>query len=220
MKRFKQLRIFGDGECAKLFLEALKKKRSPVFEYNRPLTEDYAQNIFRDIADVGCFKSSRVSLFQSCVWILFDKDHLYVANITSEINSSLSKDEYNYVLDSFLNDFANPLMITDFHNLNVFLTPDVLSMKQLVAAESYDLLDKWQASFNNNYMEEDVITYNYWIKAIVALVKNEDTIVYDDFREWLIDDCGWSEAYDDKILEHYLKYEFGKDVLSEWKNEN
>lgn len=220
MKRFKQLRIFGDGECAKLFLEALKKKRNQVFEYNRPLTEDYAKNIFRDVTDVGCFKSSRVSLFQSCVWVLFDKDHLYVANITSEINSSLSKDEYNFVLDSFLEDFARPLMISDFQNLGIDLTPGILTMRNIVSAESYDILNNWQASYDKYYMEEDFHTYNFWIKAIVSLVRNKDEIDYDDLREWLIDDCGWSEAFEYKIHEHYLNYELGRDVLIEWENEN
>lgn len=220
MKRFKQLRIFGVDNSAKLFLEALKKKKSQVFEYNRPLTEDYAKNIFRDISDVGCFKSSRVSLFQSCVWILFDKDHLYVANITSEINSSLSKDEYNLVLDAFLKEFVQPSMEGDFHNLGVNLTPGILTMEDLVSADSYDKMNKWQASYDKYYMEEDFLTYNFWIKAIVALVRNKDEIDYDDLREWLIDDCGWPEAFEDKIHEHYLNYELGRDILSEWTNEN
>lgn len=36
MKRFKELRIKGDGGVAKRLLEVLKKNKNQFFEYNRP----------------------------------------------------------------------------------------------------------------------------------------------------------------------------------------
>jgi len=220
MQRFKHLRIAGEGDLAKQLLEILKTKKGKTFEYNRPFTEEYAKNIFREVSDVGCFKTSRVSLYESNVWVLFDKDHLYVTNITSEINSSLSKTEYNQVLDAFLNDFVQPFLKNEFESLVINMTPGELSMKDLVSAESYQALNRWQVSYDKYYIEEDFLSYSFWIKAIVALVKNNDEIGYDDLKEWLIDDCDWSESLEDKIHEFYLRYEVGKDVLNEWKDEN
>ena len=220
MKRFKQLRIKGDYELVKKLLVTLKTKKGNVFEYNRTMTEDYAKNIFRDVSDVGCFKTTRVSLYQSCVWVLFDNDHLYIANITSEINASLSKDEYNCVLDSFLKDFVQPQMKEELSNLKVDLRPGNVTMSDLVSTGSYQELSKWQASYDMFYMEEDSFTYSCWIKAVVALIRNKDVIEYDDFRGWLIDDCGWPELLEDKIHNYYLKYEWGKDLLNEWNYEN
>lgn len=220
MKRFKQLRIKGDGIVAKRLLEVLKKNKNQFFEYNRPLSEDYATNIFRDISDVGCFKTTRVSLFQSCVWVLFDKDHLFITNITSEINSALSKDEYNFVLDTFLKDFVRPNLTGDFCNVGIDITPGELTMSDLVSAEAYDKLNRWQLSYDKYYLEEDFITYTYWIEAIVALVRNEDNIDYEDLKEWLIEDCGWPEVTEDKIHDFYLRYEVGKDVINVWNDEN
>lgn len=75
MQRFKHLRIAGEGDLVKQLLEILKTKKGKPFEYNRPFTEEYAKNIFREVSDVGCFKTSRVSLYESNVWVLFDKDH-------------------------------------------------------------------------------------------------------------------------------------------------
>ena len=220
MKRFKQLRIFGDATAAKGLLEALKSKKNKVFEYNRIMTEDYATNIFRDISDVGCFKTSRVSLFQSSVWVIYDNSHLYVTNITSEINSALSKIEYNQVLDAFVNDYVRPVMQEDYKNLAIIMTPGDLEMSDLVSENSCKMLEQWQASYDKNYIEEDFVSYNYWIKAIVTLIKNNDVIEYDDLKGWLIEDCGWSEMLEDKIHDFYLSYELGKDVLNEWINEN
>ena len=220
MQRFKHLKIYGESKVVKKLLETLKEKKSTLFEYNRSATEDYANNIFRDVADVGCFKSNRASLFQSCVWVLVDNNHLVVPNITSEINSSLSKSDYNHVIDTFLNDFVIPEIKTENAELQIKLTPGEMTMKDLVSDSSFQLLNQWQASYDRYYMEEDFLSYGFWIQVIVSLVKNNDIIEYDDLREWLIDDCGWSEGLEDKIHDFYLRYEIGRDVLNEWKNEN
>lgn len=220
MQRFKHLRILGEGDLAKRLLEKLKTNKGKTFEYNRPFTEEYAKNIFRDVTDVGCFKTSRVSLYASNVWVLFDKDHLYVTNITSEINSSLSKTEFNHVLDTFLSDFVQPFLKGEFEKIIIQMSPGELTMRDLISEEAFQLLNQWQASYDKYYQEEDFVTYSLWIKSIVVLFKNEDSIEFDDLREWLVDDCGWPKSLEDKIHDFYLRYEVGKDVLNEWKDEN
>lgn len=69
-------------------------------------------------------------------------------------------------------------------------------------------------------LEEDYITYSCWVEAIVALVRNEDSLDYEDLKEWLIEDCDWPEVTEDKIHDSYLRYEVGKDVINVWINEN
>lgn len=220
MQRFKQLQIIGNTQTVLELLDTLKTKKGKVFEYNRAYTEDYARNIFRDVAEVGCFKTSRLSLLGSYVWLLFDKDHLHVTNITSDINPSLTKEQYNQVLDSFVSDFVRPFLKDDLANLIIDITPGELSMSDLVSEDSYNALNQWQEAYDKYYMEEDFLTYSMWIKAIVALVKNNDVVDYEDFREWLIDDCGWPESLEETIHLFYLRYEVGRDVLNEWKNES
>ena len=220
MLRFKHLRLKGTKETALKLLDVLKSNKGKIFEYNRPFTEEYAKNIFRDVSEVGCFKTSRTSLYESSVWLIFDKDHLYVTNITSEINSSLSKKEYNLVLDTFLNEFVKPLLKDDLKDILVDMTPGELAMSDLVSESAFKALSQWEASYDKDFQEEDFVCYNLWIKSIVSLVKNNDELEYDDFKEWLASDCGWTESLDDKIYDFYSRYEVGKDVLNEWKNEN
>ena len=90
-------------------------------------------------------------LFESNVWVLFDKDHLYVTNITSEMNSSLSKVEYNQVLDAFLKEFVTPFLRNEYENIIIKMTPGELSMRDLISEDAYKYLNQWQSSYDRYY---------------------------------------------------------------------
>ena len=219
MKRFKSLVIEGAPSLITQLLDGLKKQKGTRFEYNRSLSEEYANNLFRDISQVGCFRTNRVSLFKSSVWMLSNGRSLVVTNITSSLNPVLTIEEYNQVLDAFLEDSILPI-INDADGLTAMISPGDVSMEEVVSTPAFEALNKWQKSFDKVYCEEDSETYSLFVKAIVALVKNNDEFSYEDLEGWLIDDCEWPESTKGYINVFYQRYELGQSVLKEWNHES
>lgn len=219
MKRFKSLVIQGNPGLITELLDSLKKQKGKRFEYNRSLSEEYANNLFREVSNVGCFRTARVSLFESCVWMLFDGKNLVVTNITSSLNPILTIDEYNQVIDAFCADCIAPKM-KDYDSLELLVSPGDVSMSDLISKQAFDALNEWQMEFDKVYCEETSREYSLLVKAIVALVKNSDDISYEDLEGWLVQDCNWPESTKGHIYVFYQRYELGRDVLNEWNHES
>lgn len=200
MKKFRHLEITADSEnVLKSFLEAAKNRQCPVFKYKKTNSIEYAKNIFTSEDMVACFKTERKSLFQAMVWMVISNQKLWVANITSTINSSLGIVNYNLILMTFFDEVISPLL----HNFNVTvnLTGDNIRMSSMLHPETFELLNRWQQTCNKSMPIAHPGDYKLWMQFVVSYCnKNQpQKLSPENLEQWLEEDCNWRSAYNDEI---------------------
>lgn len=217
MKKFITLEIANSGVKLINLLAVLKESHNSIFSYQKKLTEDYAKNIFVNIENVACFKAKRKSLFESNIWLLVNNGVLTITNITSAEKPQLGIVDYNFVLNSFLNDFIIP-NIDETFSVNVSVEEQLL--QNILDTETFEKLDLWERLCNKDMPIAHPLDYKRWIDFVITAHNNNCELSSQDLCQWLIEDRHWSHLYNDKITELSYLYEYGIDILNAVNNEN
>lgn len=216
MKRYRQLQISGNPDLLRQFIVELKQLDNPPFKYQSKLSEDYARNIFHDIADVVVLKTERVSLFEATVWLYRNNDKIILANITYRETVDMAR--YNTVLSKFFDVVIEPIAHQQQFEgrIRVSLTPDHIEPKDLMCQQSYKLLLEWIETCNIDSPIAHFIDYTHWMNFIISLHDNSDSFTPADLRQWLYEDRSWPEEWESKVDELTTTLEFGKDILDQY----
>lgn len=211
MRKFINLEIRANGQQRLSdLLATLKDSDNKVFTYQKKISEQYAENIFMDINNVGCFKTKRKSLFESCVWVLLSDDVLKVVNITSPKERNLGVVNYNIVLNSFYSDFVSNFIVDGY---NVNLTGENLSMEGFLNEETYQKLSGWETICNKDNPLSNPQDMKKWIDFVISVFQHEDLLTSSDFQQWLQEDKGWPILANAKIEELGWLLDYSIEIL-------
>lgn len=216
MKAFKNITIRNNQERLISLLQEMRSASGLPFEYRAKLSEQYANMIFSDRSKVACFKTNRVSLFESVVWVLVTEEKLIVTNITSEKNTNLGISNYNLILDRFFQDFVAKFIDETF---SVQISGEVVELSEILPAEVYEKLDLWADTCNKDGGVCHPLDYQRWMEFVVAAHNYQIELSPADLEKWLHEDKMWPVGYNDTIDKLAVMYEYGRDLLNLVKDE-
>lgn len=209
MKKYIELRIKGAKEDIKSFVEGLKSFSSDAF-------------VFKEIREINTiddghyveFHAKRAIDYKSRVVLLWDERGLRMCNIIPKTISFLEMEQYNAVLKHFYEDVV---VHSNLQQLQVDISKEENSMKDLISAPAYHALELWEEMCNKNAPTAHPNDRERWMDFICELVINKDELSLSDFRNWLIEDKGWCynpEEDDDRtFIDLELDLEFGQDLI-------
>lgn len=218
MKKFQKLTIARPQQELIAMLNELKKTKG-IFVYRRNKSVEYARNIFRKEDLVACFATERKSYSKSSVWVVISNDEMTVTNITPGEISSLGVVQYNEILNAFLNDFIKKHMDPSWNN-SIKITKEEISLSECLSADTFAALEKWERCCNHTSPIVNDMDQKLWFDFICLLHKNEEELPLEDFRKWLMEDCGWDCCLEDIISDLELKIEYSLDLLKHYDGNN
>jgi len=142
-----------------------------------------------------------LSLFQK------DGDTWYVPNIIPLDSSELSHDQYNKILENFLETIVRP-SITGLP-VTTNLTGDVLFLKDVVGEDVAALLHKFSVLANKSTGSSHPCDRNRWFDFLIAVQRKHISLNTDLLINSLMED-GWSE---DRAHDLAIEYEFAIGLL-------
>lgn len=110
----------------------------------------------------------------------------------------LSKEEYNYILKSFVERIITPLLEI-YTGFSVDETPSTYCMEDLIP-QSYDKLHLW---ISNSPLSHHTFDTERWFDFLIALVDNGEELSSENLEKYLCEQ-NWDE---DDIQSQTLKYE-------------
>lgn len=218
MKKYQKLTISRPQQELLALLNKLKRTKG-IFVYKRNKSVEYARNLFRNEDLVACFATERKSYSKSSVWVVISNDEMTVTNITPGETSSLGVVQYNVILNAFLNDFIKKHIDLSWNN-TIKITNEDTSLSDSLTTETFAALKKWERCCNHTSPIVNDMDEKLWFDFICLLHKNEDVLSLEDFRKWLLEDCGWNSSLEDTICDLELKLEYSLDLLNHYDGNN
>lgn len=223
MKIYKDIKIEGSQKYLKEVLEKMKEVPSRDFKYNEELSRGMAMNLSATIDSVGCFVALTKNLFHSKVYVDInynrstDKYFVWIPNIVSKDKDHLDKDEYNFVLDTFVEDVIEKSVPKE----HIEITDSEVHLADKITAESYHALERWEHTSDHNAPFAHPSDMNKWIAFLSLVFKNNDydKINSSDLDGWLREDKGWSVYQNDVINEIISYYEYGITLLKYYNDQ-
>lgn len=142
-----------------------------------------------------------LSLFQK------DGDTWYVPNIVPLDSSQLSHNQYNKILENFLETIVRPSIAG--LPVTAELTGDVLFLKDVVGEEVASLLHKFSVLANKSTGSAHPSDRNRWFDFLIAVQRKHISLNTDLLIHSLMEE-GWSE---DRAHDLAIEYEFAIGLL-------
>lgn len=204
MRKFQQLRVKGSHVYLLDLISRLKNTNAKTFVYQPKKTEEYAKGIFHDVAEVAVFKSPLKRYFESFVWLAVTDNRLWVANITSSINSNLGITNYNIVFNAFFADVIRPLLTPED---DVIITGENVSIRDLMSERSATALETWESWCDKSAPTSHPNDEERWFDFVCSIAEEEREFSPSDLEKWLSEDKEWPLGFREEIEELCLQYE-------------
>ena len=157
-----------------------------------------------------CFTSEgRPSIEVATLFFLTrDDGALYVCNVVPRDKSSLTYDEYNQIVDDFVDNVVSRLPDADADL--VLASSDTVDFKVLLGADAYKLLDRFAMTSNRSSGSAHPSDRDKWFAFIHHVHENDIDFGASLFKRYILEEAKWpSETGWDLVLE----YEFAIGLL-------
>lgn len=216
MKVFRNYTITGEHQALLHVLANMKSDISLPFVFDRVETQSYARAIMKEENHVACFKTKRVSLYESKVFVYISNEKLIVANILSSMIASLGKERYNQVLEAFAEAVRNCLD----DNVHENLSSSDFIMEQHIPAEAYAALNVWVETCPKESPFDHPLDEERWFRFILAMKDSPNIPSATDLGRWLREDMDWPVSFEDQIDEIEDKYSYSIRLLKYYDSQD
>ena len=216
MKIFRNYQITGNYKYLLLVLANMKKVISMPFAFDSACTEEYANGIMKDIAEVAVFKTKKASLFESKVYVYISNDKLIVANIISSMMANLDENRYNIVVEAF----SSAVKVCLVDNVKEMLSSSEYAMEQHLSQDSFNALENWVEICPKNSPFGNSLDEERWFKFILSVKNEKERPAASVLGRWLSEDKEWPVEFDDKIEEVEEKYSYSLSLLKYYDSQN
>lgn len=138
-------------------------------------------------------------------------DRVCVSNITPVEGSgaTLSKNEYNQIIDEFYEEVNK--LISKSDDLNPMLTSDNADITKHISLEAAKLLDNFSFAANKYTGSAHPYDFKRWAKFLIKVHKEKNASLDVNFLlNWLVEELEWPDESANKLVS---EYEFAKDLL-------
>lgn len=139
---------------------------------------------------------------------------LKVTNIVPKEVGSLSRVQYNTILDEFVEHVARP--VADRLNLTIELTPDHLPITHWLSEDAARLLKSFSAAANKATGSSHPLDFSRWTAFLIQAHREHTNLDTETLQRWLIEEEGWPE---DRAVDLAIEFEFARDLLRAYDEE-
>lgn len=205
MKKFKDLKITigSDSQAMKELVTIAEKCDGSIFTFSEEIEKSYQQD------DKVLHIMSKVPNAPEAIILVFANEGcIKVINIVplKKGGNSLTKNEYNRILDFFDDEIVRPLFNGKY---DIIKTNDNVKMEELVP-KSYGSLIRFVECPGKESPFSHPSDREKWYDFICTLFSNNEYLSPGDLEQWLLEDkCRDSELVDEIIV----KYEDATELL-------
>ncbi|MFN6385865.1 MAG: hypothetical protein ACK400_17490 [Pseudanabaena sp.] len=211
MKVFRNLKLIGAASQQTRLIDLIEQQLSNGWVRDRKREAELKSQHGYDYTIFTCSKTaSRPAAELS---LITDKNgYLYVSNIVPKELGETSEDQYNAILEEFLNQFveyaANEL------DIQIITTPDERSIDNAMSPEMSQLLKQFSAA-NKTSGGTHPLDKRRFLNFIVQAHNERSLLDEIELIELLLDE-GWSNSHAQNLSS---KYSFGRDLLKCYSNQ-
>lgn len=224
MKHFIQLEIRRDHKTLMDLLDKMIKSPTEDFVYNQERSDDANKEnhgIGLDGFVYAVFTSNKEHLFFSNVFVWVKEDEMKVFNIGSEDArfSELGITRYNLVVNQFFHHYIARFLDASFTGC-IMMTGEEKSMEMILGEDVYKALHVWESTCNKSAPTANPYDEERWFEFVSKLYDSGKELDTSEFGQWLSEDCGWLQAYNDVIYEMEIKLEYAIALLKYYGGRN
>ncbi len=167
----------------------------------------------KDVLSMGevalCFERLENEDFKNAGLTIFEKTPgtVYVPNIVPIESGQLTTDEYNKILNNFIEIILAPA--TNDTNISYSITKDKIFIEDVVGKDTAKLLENFSVLANKSTGGSHPLDQKRWFRFLVA-VNNSDIQLYSDLLESTLVEQGWSSDMATKLV---IEFEFAQALL-------
>jgi hypothetical protein len=209
LKEFKNLTITGDPAACATFVDQISGQLTEGWRRAKGLEESIPES-----GNLACFACEAApGRAAAALWIASRTGGgLYVSNIVPMGQQQLRYDEYNVVLDEFVNRFARA--VADRLGLTLVVTDGVLRIESKLSPAAFDALKSFSIGANKSTGSSHPMDADRWFAFVVLAHKDRSPLASDDLGRWLRSE-GWD---DDQAFGLIVEYEQFRNLLRFYDN--
>jgi hypothetical protein len=202
MKEFRDLTISGTREQLVATVAEIENALSDGWKRNKQIEEEGKARAGLTPDQLRfCFKCTSTASRKAALLVLMSnrEDNLWLSNIVPDETGQLTYDQFNYILEEFVQRFAGPAAAKT--GVTIETSSGVVTIDNWFSAETAKKLRRFlERSHGNTSRPED---YDLW-KAFLVSAHREDAKVHGDLlRRWLKEDADCDEYSADQLASEY-----------------
>lgn len=225
MKIYQDLLLLkGFKEKEKLdFLKKVKETLPANWIFQKTLIENYEKNSGLSAKNILVVLSPEIKSKKANIWLRATENAIEVINIVPVNSKELSFDEYNTILNEFLDNCI--LSVQGYENIPVEMSLDDISLQEILPSNVYQLLCQWEIGCNKDTGNTHPIDEERWLEFLISLHKafgsqfdypKENFI--EIFKRWLLEEKKEWDNRDDVVYKLIRDLEYGLELLEKYDN--
>lgn len=223
MKSYQDLQLLqGFKEKEKLdFLRKIKERLPKNWIYQKTLLDNYEKNSGLSAKTLLVVLSPEIKSKKANIWLRANENAIEVINIVPENSNELNYEEYNTILNEFLDKCI--LSIPGYENIPFEMSLDDISIQEILPPNVYQLLSQWEIGCNKDTGNTHPIDETRWMDFLIGLHKaynydfnypKENFI--EIFKRWLLEEKTEWRNREDIAYKLIGDLEYGLDLLERY----
>ncbi|MCI0376532.1 MAG: hypothetical protein L0215_02885 [Gemmataceae bacterium] len=202
MKEYRDLTISGPGDVLIATVAEIEKELNDGWQRNKQIEEKGRPRAGLTPDQLRfCFTCAPTTSRKGALLVLMNNraDNLWLTNIVPDELGKLTPDEFNYILEEFLQKFVRPAAAKT--GATIATSNGVVSIDDWFAKETADKLRRFLDLSHGGTSHPD--DHKRWMEFLVS-AQNEGAEVRGDLlRRWLIEDAGCDEYVAEELASEY-----------------
>lgn len=201
MKQFQDLELElqqNDSDTISLITKNIKTPWSRNIEKEKEIAA---------ITNQICFEYKTTN-YDASLWLIERDNKLVVSNIVPNKLGQLLLEDYNSILNIFVEENIKPL------KLHYNISKDEILITDLLSQESIEKLKLFSNNANKSTGRSHPLDEKRWFEFIFSMIKNKEYIEYDKFQYLLIE-LGWDI---DSASNLVSDFEYGYDLIKYYES--
>ena len=212
MKVFRNLKLIGAASQQTKLIDLIEQQLSNGWVRDREREVELKSQYRYDYTIFTCSKTASRPAAELSL-ITDENGYLYVSNIVPKELGETSEDQYNAILEEFLNRFVEHA--AKELDIQIITPPDERSIDNAMSPEMSQLLKQFSAAANKTSGGTHPLDERRFLNFIVQAHNERSLLDEIELIELLLDE-GWSNSYAQNLSS---KYSFGRDILKCYSNQ-
>lgn len=212
---FKDLTIDGVSAELDAFIDAATAELPSAWSRDEERENQLKKTAFS--SDEYQFTFSRVAsggIPAVSLFMIRSGTSLKATNIVPKEVGSLSRVQYNTILDEFVERVARP--VANRFNLTIELTPDHLPITHWLSEDAARRLKSFSGAANKATGSSHPSDFKRWTAFLIQAHREHTNLDTETLQRWLIEEEGWPE---DRAVDLAKEFEFARDLLRAYDEE-
>jgi hypothetical protein len=208
---FRELEVTGDTSVLDDFIDRVSRALPDGWSRNRAREKDAklvgGHRLFAfHCKDVGRWPAADLFLAR-------DYGRFKVTNIVPEKAGSLSRSQYNAVLNEFAEQAIRPA--ASALGLEVSVTDEHAPITRWLSAEATLLLRQFSENANKGTGSSHPLDFSRWAAFLIQAHRDGSELDAQTLLRWLVEEEDWPEDTADRLA---IEYEFSHELLQQYDN--